>query len=140
MRTGDLLRMALAGLWRHKVRTLLTLSGVIAGTLNHFSRPFPRIEVDIERDRMSGIRGGGAYGAAWRELEGESKDTRYPCFPAPGLFLDLGDRHRDQPEDLSAAGHPSPDVRWLRVGAAAGRHHPLRDRHQVALLGGGLGR
>jgi putative ABC transport system permease protein len=32
MRTADLLRMALAGLWRHKVRTLLTLSGVIAGT------------------------------------------------------------------------------------------------------------
>ena len=61
-------------------------TGVIAGTLNHFSRPFPRIEVDIERARMSGIRGGGAYGAAWRELEGESKDTRYPCFPAPGLF------------------------------------------------------
>src|SRR5437762_5362280 len=32
MRTADLLRMGLAGLWRHKVRTLLTLSGVIAGT------------------------------------------------------------------------------------------------------------
>ncbi len=32
MRKSDLLRMALAALWRHKVRTLLTLSGVIAGT------------------------------------------------------------------------------------------------------------
>jgi putative ABC transport system permease protein len=32
VRKTDLLRMALAALWRHKVRTLLTLSGVIAGT------------------------------------------------------------------------------------------------------------
>lgn len=61
-------------------------TGVIAGTLNHFSRPFPRIEVDIERARMTGIRGGGAYGAAWRDLEDESKGTSYPCFPEPGLF------------------------------------------------------
>ena len=61
-------------------------TGVIAGTINHFSRPFPRIEVDIEHARMTGIRGGGAYGDAWRELEQESKDTQYPSFPAPGLF------------------------------------------------------
>jgi hypothetical protein len=61
-------------------------TGTIAGTLNHFSRPFPRIEVDIENARMTAIRGGGAYGAAWRDLEAESKDTQYPCFPAPGLF------------------------------------------------------
>src|SRR5262249_44242916 len=32
MRTADLLRMALVALWRNKVRTLLTLSGVVAGT------------------------------------------------------------------------------------------------------------
>ncbi|HET7702121.1 MAG TPA: hypothetical protein VFK35_01890 [Candidatus Limnocylindrales bacterium] len=61
-------------------------TGVIAGTLNHFSRPFPRIEVDIERGRMTGNRGGGAYGAAWRDLEAESAATQYPSFPAPGLF------------------------------------------------------
>lgn len=61
-------------------------SGVIAGTLNHFSRPFPRIEVEVDRARMTGIRGGGAYGAAWRELEDESRATQYPCFPDPGLF------------------------------------------------------
>ncbi|MGZ9159762.1 MAG: hypothetical protein ACXW4T_01240 [Candidatus Limnocylindrales bacterium] len=61
-------------------------TGVIAGTLNHFSRPFPRIEVDVENARMTGIRGGGAYGDAWRALEDEAKDIQYPCFPATGLF------------------------------------------------------
>jgi len=61
-------------------------TGVIAGTLNHFSRPFPRIEVDVDNARMTGIRGGGGYGDAWRELEDESKDTQYPSFPSPGLF------------------------------------------------------
>jgi hypothetical protein len=61
-------------------------TGVIAGTLNHFSRPFPRIEVQVENARMTDLRGGGAYGDAWRELEAEAKDIQYPCFPAPGLF------------------------------------------------------
>jgi hypothetical protein len=61
-------------------------TGTIAGTLNHFSRPFPRIEVDIDNDRMTAIRGGGAYGDAWRALEDESAATQYPCFPGPGLF------------------------------------------------------
>lgn len=61
-------------------------TGVIAGTLSHFNRPFPRIEVQLENARMVEIRGGGQYGAAWQELEEESKDTQYPCFPGPGLF------------------------------------------------------
>lgn len=61
-------------------------SGVIAGTLNHFSRPFPRIEIQVENARLTNISGGGAYGQAWGELEDESKDTQYPVFPAPGLF------------------------------------------------------
>lgn len=61
-------------------------TGVIAGTLNHFSRPFPRIELQVENARLTDISGGGAYGEAWRALEAESADTVYPCFPAPGLF------------------------------------------------------
>jgi hypothetical protein len=61
-------------------------TGIVAGTLNHFSRPFPRIEIDVERDRLTAIRGGGAYGDAWRGLEAESAATQYPSFPGPGLF------------------------------------------------------
>jgi len=61
-------------------------TGTIAGTLNHFSRPFPRIEVKVENARLTEISGGGAYGDAWRDLEAEAKDIQYPCFPAPGLF------------------------------------------------------
>jgi hypothetical protein len=61
-------------------------SGVIAGTLTHFSRPFPRIEVRVENARMTEISGGGDYGRAWAELEAESAGTQYPVFPAPGLF------------------------------------------------------
>lgn len=61
-------------------------SGVIAGTTSHFSRPFPRIEVELANDRVVDIRGGGAYGDEWRKLEDESKGTQYPCFPRPGLF------------------------------------------------------
>lgn len=61
-------------------------TGVIAGTLSHFGRPFPRIEVAIENARMTGIRGGGDYGAAWQGLEDESRGTQYPSFPEPGLF------------------------------------------------------
>ncbi len=60
--------------------------GVIAGTLNHFSRPFPRIELTVERAKLMEIKGGGAYGDAWRELDGEAAATQYPSFPEPGLF------------------------------------------------------
>lgn len=61
-------------------------TGVIAGTTSHYNRPFPRIEVEIEHARMVDIRGGGAYGDAWRDLERETASTLYPSFPGPGLF------------------------------------------------------
>jgi hypothetical protein len=60
--------------------------GVIKGTMGHFGRPFPPIELEIEKSKLMEVRGGGNYGAAWRELMEESKDTKYPCFPEPGLF------------------------------------------------------
>lgn len=60
--------------------------GVIAGTTNHYSRAFPRIELTFERAKLMQIDGGGALGDAWRELIDESSSTQYPCFPEPGLF------------------------------------------------------
>ena len=60
--------------------------GVIKGTIGHFGRPFEPIELDIERAKLQQIRGGGNYGAAWRELMEEGSKTQYPCFPEPGLF------------------------------------------------------
>jgi len=61
-------------------------AGQIKGTIGHFGRPFPHIELEVRRAKLEEIRGGGNYGAAWRELMEESKDTKYPSFPEPGLF------------------------------------------------------
>jgi hypothetical protein len=61
-------------------------TGVIAGTMSHYGRAFPRISIDIDRAKAVNITGGGAYGQAWRELDEETADVQYPCFPAPGLF------------------------------------------------------
>ncbi len=61
-------------------------TGVVAGTINHFGRPFPRIAVHVVNGRAERIEGGGAYGDAWRALQEEAKDIHYPCFPRPGLF------------------------------------------------------
>jgi hypothetical protein len=61
-------------------------SGVVAGTTNHFSRPFPTIRVVLQGGRVESVEGGGRYGEAWRELLREARDIQYPCFPRPGLF------------------------------------------------------
>jgi len=60
--------------------------GVVAGTMAHFARPFPRVQVHIERGRVERVDGGNQYGDAWRELMEETKDLQYPQFPRPGLF------------------------------------------------------
>jgi hypothetical protein len=61
-------------------------TGVIAGTMSHYGRAFPRISIDIDRAKAVHICGGGEYGNAWRELDEETAGIQYPCFPAPGLF------------------------------------------------------
>ncbi|MBI2917123.1 MAG: hypothetical protein HYY01_03935 [Chloroflexi bacterium] len=61
-------------------------AGVVAGTTSNFSRPFPRVRVEVEAGQIARIAGGGGYGDAWRGLLEESQHTQYPCFPRPGLF------------------------------------------------------
>ncbi|MFQ5852760.1 MAG: hypothetical protein ACE5JU_19550 [Candidatus Binatia bacterium] len=61
-------------------------AGVVCGTTAHYSKPFPKIRVAINRGRVETVEGGGKYGDAWRELLDETRDVQYPSFPAKGLF------------------------------------------------------
>ena len=60
--------------------------GVVAGTINHFGRPFPNIKTYYEGGKLTSIEGGGEYGDAWRSMVEETKSIQYPSFPSPGLF------------------------------------------------------
>ncbi|MBI4487484.1 MAG: hypothetical protein HY694_00230 [Deltaproteobacteria bacterium] len=61
-------------------------SGVVCGTTSHYSKPFPRIKVTIERGKVEKVEGGGKYGDGWRELLDETGQIQYPSFPRKGLF------------------------------------------------------
>ncbi len=61
-------------------------SGVIKGTIAHFSRPFPQITATMVNGRIESVEGGGAYGDGWRALLEETRDLQYPQFPDKGLF------------------------------------------------------
>ncbi len=61
-------------------------SGVIAGTTNHCSSPFPNIRVEIAGGKVVSIQGGGTYGQSWRDLMEETRDIQYPEYPDKGLF------------------------------------------------------
>lgn len=61
-------------------------TGIVAGTLAHFSRPFPLIEVRVEQGRVESVEGGGRYGSGWRDLLEETRSLQYPQFPRSGLF------------------------------------------------------
>lgn len=60
--------------------------GIVAGTINHYSRPFPYCTATMERGRITKVEGGGAYGDTWREIMEMTKDIQYPEFPDKGLF------------------------------------------------------
>lgn len=61
-------------------------TGIVKGTTNHFSRPFPQITVHLENCAVTKVEGGNEYGAAWREVLEETRNFKYPSFPRPGLF------------------------------------------------------
>src|SRR5262252_1054523 len=61
-------------------------AGRVSGTTSHFSKAFPQVKVELEGGQIVRVTGGAAYGDAWRDLLEESRCTKYPCFPRPGLF------------------------------------------------------
>lgn len=61
-------------------------TGVVAGTTNHFSKPFPRIELTLDKGRLEQVAGGGDFGEAWRRMHAETESIKYPGFPREGLF------------------------------------------------------
>ncbi len=61
-------------------------TGVIAGTINHFSLPFTNCRVSLTNGQVTKVEGGGEYGEKWAEILELSKDIKYPEFPEPGLF------------------------------------------------------
>ena len=64
----------------------LRAEGVVAGTINHFSRPFPHCKAYMEGGKIVRVEGGGEYGDKWRELMELTEDIHYPEFPDKGLF------------------------------------------------------
>lgn len=60
--------------------------GVVAGTTAHYTKPFPQIQLHLERGRVERIEGGGAYGDGLRALDEETRDVQYLGFPRPGLL------------------------------------------------------
>jgi hypothetical protein len=62
------------------------VNGVVAGTLNHYGKPFPHCTLHVEDGRIVKIDGGGEYGEKWREVMDLTKDIQYPENPGPGLF------------------------------------------------------
>lgn len=64
----------------------LECEGVVAGTLNHFGRPFPHAKAYFEGAKLTHVEGGGEYGDKWREIMELTKDIQYPEYPDKGLF------------------------------------------------------
>ncbi|MCW2876015.1 MAG: hypothetical protein JWQ95_115 [Sphaerisporangium sp.] len=62
------------------------VNGVVAGTLNHYGKPFPHCRLHVEDGRITSIEGGGEYGEKWREVAHATRNIQYPEHPGPGLF------------------------------------------------------
>jgi hypothetical protein len=60
--------------------------GVVAGTTGHFSKPYPQVQLHVERGCVEKVEGGGAYGDGLRDLVEETRDIQYPDFPDKGIL------------------------------------------------------
>jgi len=92
-------------------------TGIVKGTTNHFSRPFPPLRLVLQDGRVEAIEGGGRYGEAWREMLAEARDVQYPCFPRPGLFWIWEIAIGTNPKVRRPAGidrHSSGGMEWER--------------------------
>lgn len=67
-------------------RPMPIVNGVVAGTLNHYGKPFPHCRVFVEDGRITNVEGGGAYGDKWAEVLHDTRNVQYPEYPGPGLF------------------------------------------------------
>lgn len=105
MRSADLLRLALSALWRHKVRTLLTLSGVVAGTF--------LLVVSIAISR-------GVEEATIRQLRKNDQLRTITVFPSYQPLEDV-----IPPSDLIVNG-PMSDAKRQRLRRSLVRHWPRR--------------
>ncbi|MEN2738366.1 hypothetical protein ABCS02_11290 [Microbacterium sp. X-17] len=68
------------------INPLQDASGVIKGTLTHFSKPYPQLTATLEKGKIVSVEGGGGYGEGWRALLEETEDLQYDQFPGKGLF------------------------------------------------------
>ncbi len=121
--------------------------GIIAGTLNHFSRPFP---ADRGPGRQCPADGDPRRWRVRRRLaraRAGSAATQYPCFPAPGLFwlweIAIGTnpkiarpsnirQHRPAASNGSDAAPGSSTAASARAGARPRRSGPANDGSSTA--------
>lgn len=95
--------------------------GVLASTLGHHSRPYPRLEMEIEEGVVTEIRGGGEKGEKLRKLRERTKDIQYPDYPRPGLLwlweISLGTNPKVfRPSSIMMKSEPGTLTERLRAG------------------------
>lgn len=95
--------------------------GVIASTLGHHSKPYPRLEMHFEDGVMTKIEGGGEKGDLIRQLHERTEDIQYPDYPRPGLFwfweMSIGTNPKViRPDNILMKSEPGTLTERLRSG------------------------
>ncbi|MEV7005115.1 hypothetical protein [Streptosporangium sp. NPDC051022] len=101
--------------------------GVIAGTMNHIA-PYPRMEMHIERSKITRIEGGGEFGEKLRRLMAKTDDVQYPGYHTPGLM-----------QWWEASIGTNPKVHRPRAGYAEGYNCGLYERTRSGIVHIGFG-